>query len=323
MERRLINPTRAPRRPTDPHPTDPAPNVKAAAEHGLYAPAYEHDACGVSFVVDLHGRRSHRLVQQALTSLCNLEHRGATGAEENSGDGAGILVGVPDRFLRSVIGAELPPAGHYAAGIGFLPRDDGDARAVSDAIEDLVLDEGLCTIAWRDVPVDPSIRSGIDLDRAAYPLRKRIEHELGQDVGGETVEGVVDRGLLRQPVLAHDRLQGHADHPAAGGVLRRPHRRALRVVAGAGAQPVLDQHLSVLAAGPPVPLHRPQRRDQHGAGQPELDAGPGGDAVDRPDRGRPRPAVFPICTPGASDTARFDEALELLHLGGYACPTPC
>ena len=147
MERRLINPTRAPRRPTDPHSTDPAPNVKAAAEHGLYAPAYEHDACGVSFVVDLHGRRSHRLVQQALTSLCNLEHRGATGAEENSGDGAGILVGVPDRFLRSVIGAELPPAGHYAAGIGFLPRDDGDARAVSDAIEDLILDEGLCTIA--------------------------------------------------------------------------------------------------------------------------------------------------------------------------------
>ena len=222
MERRLINPTRAPRRPTDPHPTDPAPNVKAAAEHGLYAPAYEHDACGVSFVVDLHGRRSHRLVQQALTSLCNLEHRGATGAEENSGDGAGILVGVPDRFLRSVVGTELPPAGHYAAGIGFLPRDDGDARAVTDAIEDLVLDEGLCTIAWRDVPVDPSMlgswaldamprfvmlivadpedrpggrRSGIDLDRAAYPLRKRIEHELGQDVGGETVEGVgVDGG---------------------------------------------------------------------------------------------------------------------------------
>jgi len=82
-------------------------------------------------------------VQQALTSLCNLEHRGATGAEENSGDGAGILVGVPDRFLRSVVGTELPPAGHYAAGIGFLPRDDGDARAVTDAIEDLVLDEGL------------------------------------------------------------------------------------------------------------------------------------------------------------------------------------
>ena len=77
---------------------------------GLYRPEYEHDACGVSFVVDLHGRRSHDLVTKALTSLCNLDHRGATGAEANTGDGAGVLVQVPDEFLRAVVDFELPAA---------------------------------------------------------------------------------------------------------------------------------------------------------------------------------------------------------------------
>ena len=87
---------------------------------GLYRPENEHDACGVSFVVDLHGRRSHRLVQQALTSLCNLDHRGATGAEVNTGDGAGLLLQVPDEFFREVVGFELPSAGSYAVGTAFL-----------------------------------------------------------------------------------------------------------------------------------------------------------------------------------------------------------
>ncbi|MBK9560420.1 MAG: glutamate synthase large subunit [Candidatus Microthrix subdominans] len=350
MERRLINPTRAPRRPTDPHPTDPAPNVKAAAEHGLYAPAYEHDACGVSFVVDLHGRRSHRLVQQALTSLCNLEHRGATGAEENSGDGAGILVGVPDRFLRSVVGTELPPAGHYAAGIGFLPRDDGDARAVTDAIEDLVLDEGLCTIAWRDVPVDPSMlgswaldamprfvmlivadpedrpggrRSGIDLDRAAYPLRKRIEHELGQDVGGETVEGVgVDGGETAYFASLSSRTIVYK------GMLTTPQL-------GAFFADLTDERFESSLAlvhsrfstntFPSWPLAHPYRYIAHNG---EINTVQGNQnwmrareamlSTDLIEGDLDR--LFPICTPGASDTARFDEALELLHLGGYSLP---
>lgn len=94
-----------------------------AAAHGLYAPDYEHDACGVSFVVDLQGRRSHRLVQQALTSLENLEHRGATGAEENTGDGAGILIGVPDRLIRAVVEAELPEA-------ATTPLESGSSRPI-------------------------------------------------------------------------------------------------------------------------------------------------------------------------------------------------
>src|SRR5947209_20515800 len=81
---------------------------------GLYRPEFEHDACGVAFVVDMHGRRSHDMVQKGLDCLCNLEHRGASGAEANTGDGAGILIQLPDRFYRAVVDFDLPPAGSYA-----------------------------------------------------------------------------------------------------------------------------------------------------------------------------------------------------------------
>src|SRR5215204_3049709 len=100
------------------------------SKQGLYDPRFEHDACGVSFVADLHGRASHRMVELGLQSLCHLDHRGATNAEVNVGDGAGILIQVPDRFLREVSDVDLPPAGSYATGIGFLPRDpEGEASA--------------------------------------------------------------------------------------------------------------------------------------------------------------------------------------------------
>src|SRR5437764_8860740 len=93
---------------------------------GLYDGQHEHDACGVAFVADMHGRRSNAIVQDALTALHNLDHRGASGAEVNTGDGAGILLQVPDGFLRSVVGFELPKAGAYAVGLAFVPADDGE-----------------------------------------------------------------------------------------------------------------------------------------------------------------------------------------------------
>ena len=102
--------------------------------HGLYDPAHEHDACGVGFVVDMKGRKSHEIVQKALQILINLEHRGASGCEENTGDGAGIMVQVPDAFLRTVAPAPLPPAGEYGVGLVFLPRDAAARRAVVDLV---------------------------------------------------------------------------------------------------------------------------------------------------------------------------------------------
>src|SRR5881398_2533572 len=121
---------------------------------GLYNPAFEHDACGVAMVVDMHGRRSRDIVDKAITALLNLEHRGAQGAETNTGDGAGILLQVPDRFLRSVVGFDLPLAGSYVTGIGFLPQEASPADSAAAAIEAVAASEGFTTLGWRDVPHD-------------------------------------------------------------------------------------------------------------------------------------------------------------------------
>jgi len=102
---------------------------------GLYDPAFEHDACGVSFVVHMKGLRSHGIVTRGVDALCALEHRGASGSEVNTGDGAGILIQIPDRFLREVVGFPLPPEGSYATGIAFLPADHDRADEGADAVE--------------------------------------------------------------------------------------------------------------------------------------------------------------------------------------------
>src|SRR4051794_31664454 len=176
------------------------------APQGLYDPAFEHDSCGVGFVVDMHGRPSHRMIELGIDSLCHLDHRGATGAEANVGDGAGLLVQVPDRFLRAVVDASLPPAGQYAVGCAFLPRATDDCAAAMSAIEKIVASEDLRVVAWRDVPTDDSMigqmardamplfkqlflssaegtepLSGIDLDRRAFVARKRMERETARD----------------------------------------------------------------------------------------------------------------------------------------------
>src|SRR3954471_20794075 len=98
-------------------------NPDLPRRQGLYDPAFEHDSCGVAFVVDIHGRATHERIRQGLTALCNLDHRGASGSEVNTGDGAGIPIQVPDRFLRASGPFDLPAAGEYATGIAFLPAE--------------------------------------------------------------------------------------------------------------------------------------------------------------------------------------------------------
>src|ERR1700681_1426043 len=110
----------------------------APSSQGLYNPAFEHDACGVAMVADMHARRSRGIVDKAITALVNLEHRGAQGAEPHSGDGAGILIQVPDAFLRDVVDFELPEAGSYATGIAFLPQSSKEAAAACAAVEKIV-----------------------------------------------------------------------------------------------------------------------------------------------------------------------------------------
>ena len=127
-----------------------------AAARGLYDPRFEHDACGVSFVVDIKGRARHEIVSLGIGALCNLEHRGATGAEVETGDGAGILIQMPDLFLREVAGCALPARGAYGAGLAFLPTDNALNSLATAAIERIVGEEGLRTPGWRSVPVYPT-----------------------------------------------------------------------------------------------------------------------------------------------------------------------
>ncbi len=205
----------------------------APSSQGLYNPAFEHDACGVAMVADMHGRRSRDIVDKAITALVNLEHRGAQGAEPNTGDGAGILLQVPDEFLRAVVDFDLPEPGSYATGIAFLPQSSKDAAIACESVEKIAEAEGLQVLGWRDVPTDdsslgalardamPTFRqvflagaSGMDLERRAYVVRKRAEHELGtkgpgQDgPGRETVyfpslsgQTFVYKGMLTTPQL--------------------------------------------------------------------------------------------------------------------------
>jgi glutamate synthase (NADPH/NADH) large chain len=193
----------------------------AAQPHpqGLYDGLDEHDACGVAFVATLTGHASHDIVDKALTALRNLEHRGASGAEPDSGDGAGILIQVPDAYLRDVVPFPLPTAGHYAVGVGFLPPDPDEASAVRDAIGAIAAQEGVEVLGWREVPTDPSLvgvtarsvmpsfwqlfagasggdESGLALDRRVYPLRKRVEHELGVYFASLSSRTLVYKGML-------------------------------------------------------------------------------------------------------------------------------
>ena len=122
-------------------------------KQGLYDPAFEHDACGVAFVATLSGIAEHRIVAQGLEALRNLDHRGATGADEAAGDGAGILIQVPDEFLRAECEFALPETGAYAVGLAFLPADAEQRAAARTKIAELAVEEGLTVLGWRTVPV--------------------------------------------------------------------------------------------------------------------------------------------------------------------------
>src|SRR4051812_32078147 len=169
---------------------------------GLYDPAYEHDNCGVGAVADLSGEPRHQTLIRALDVLDRLEHRGATGPEIDTGDGAGILLQLPDAFLRENVDFELPPQGRYAAGMVFLPRELGPRQEIESLIERQVAAFGQTLLGWRDVPVNrnvpgktagevqPYIRQvfiGSTLDdqqafeRKLYVIRRTIERERGAD----------------------------------------------------------------------------------------------------------------------------------------------
>jgi len=314
---------------------------------GLYNPAHEHDACGVAMVVDMHGRRSRAIVDHAITALLNLEHRGAAGAEPHSGDGAGIMIGIPDRFLRAVVDFELPAEGAYASGIAFLPQSARDAAQACEGLEKIVEAEGLTVLGWRDVPTDdsslgalardamPTFRqlfvgwgersdpidpstSGMDLERKCYVIRKRAEHELGTKGPGQDGPG---RETVYFPSLSGATL-------VYKGMLTTPQLKAFyldlqddRMESALG---IVHSRFSTNTF-PSWPLAHPFRRIAHNG---EINTVTGNENWMRAREaliatdvfGTDVAKIFPVCTPGASDSARFDEVLELLHLGGRSLP---
>ncbi|MGH3773128.1 MAG: glutamate synthase central domain-containing protein, partial [Pseudonocardiaceae bacterium] len=298
---------------------------------GLYDPAYEHDACGVAFVADLTGGRDHSIVRNALTALRNLEHRGARGGEPDTGDGAGILFQVPDGFFREVVDFELPGPGQYAVGTAFLPRQDTAEAATMAAIEGIAAREGMWVLGWRELPVNPegvgpTARSamprfrqlfltpagaagepvtGLDLERRVYCVRKCAEREL--DVYFPSLSGrtIVYKGMLTEeqlvsfyPDLSDERVTSSLalvhSRFSTNTFPSWPLAHPYRIVAHNGEINTLRGNRNWMSA-----------RESRLA----TDLIPGD--LDR---------LYPIVTPDASDSASFDEVLELLHLGGRSMP---
>jgi glutamate synthase (NADPH) large chain len=295
---------------------------------GLYDPRHEHDACGVAFVATLTGVASHDIVEQAITALLNLDHRGAAGAEPNSGDGAGILIQVPDAFLREVVDFALPAQHSYAVGTAFLPGDDEAAAKTRGRVEEIAAEEGLTVLGWRDVPVDPdslgrtalgvmpsfsqlfvagaaSRVTGMGLERLAFCLRKRAEREADVYFPSLSSRTLVYKGMLTPAQL--DEVF--------------PDLRDERV---ASAMAVVHSRFSTNTF-PSWPLAHPFRFIAHNG---EINT-----VMGNRNWMRAREALldsdlipgdlerlFPICTQGGSDSASFDEVLELLHMGGRSLP---
>ncbi|AMM11568.1 glutamate synthase large subunit [Streptomyces albidoflavus] len=297
------------------------------AQQGLYDPRNEHDACGVGFVATLTGEPSHTLVDQALTVLRNLEHRGATGSEPDSGDGAGILTQVPDAFLRETAGFDLPEAGAYAVGIAFLPEPGTEEAAAR--IDALAAEEGLTVLGWREVPVAPALlgataratmpafrqlfvaaenATGIALDRLAFVLRKRAEREAGVYFPSLSSRTLVYKGMLTTGQL-EPFFPDLSDRRFASAIALVHSRFSTNTFP---SWPLAHPYRFVAHNGEinTVKGNRNWMRARESQLASELFGG--GDK----DLSR----VFPVCTPDASDSASFDEVLELLHLGGRSLP---
>ncbi len=290
---------------------------------GLYNPANEHDACGVAMVATLNKVATHEIVEKALTALRNLEHRGASGAEPDSGDGAGILIRVPDAFYRAVVDFDLPAEGKYATGIAFIAQ----GKDLKGEIEKLATEEGLVVLGWRALPINSSSlgktalsvmpdfqqvfiagkngESELALDRKVFCLRKRAEHSLDlyfPSLSSQTIvyKGMLTTGQLEEffPDLSDERV----------------------------ASPLALVHSRFSTnTFPSWPLAHPYRYIAHNgeintvkgnrnwmrARESLLKSDYFGEDLDR---------IFPIVEMSGSDSASFDEVLELLYLGGRSLP---
>jgi glutamate synthase (NADPH/NADH) large chain len=316
----------------------PAPGLPPA--QGLYDPAHEHDACGVGFVVDIKGRRSHAIVSQALEVLKNLLHRGACGCEVNTGDGAGILIQMPHAFLSrecARAGIPLPAPGHYGAGLVFLPRAAGEAAECRRIVEEIVQDEGQTVLGWRDVPTDssavgpsaravepvfqqvfvgraPGVADRAAFERKLYVIRKRVEHAVNRTSLAEKkffyVPSLSANTLIYKGMLSADQIEGmfpDVTDPLVDSALALVHQRFST------------------NTFPSWPLAHPYRMIAHNG---EINTLRGNinwmharEAIVRSSvLGDDLKKLMPIVLEGGSDSASFDNVLEFLVMAGRPLP---
>ena len=318
---------------------------------GLYDPQHEHDACGVGFVVDMKGRASHEIVHQALTVLKNLQHRGACGCEVNTGDGAGILIQMPDRFLRKVAPAPLPPAGEYGVGLIFLPREAGDRDQIQQLFADIIAEEGQRLIGWRDVPTDDSpigpsavavepvfkqvfigkgevpgvqeVRTGqeardarVAFERKLYVIRKRLERAVDRLPVPEPSKRLFYPVSLSCNTLIYKGMLTASQIETMFPDLADPDMQS--------ALALVHQRFSTNTF-PSWPLAHPYRIVAHNG---EINTLTGNINWMRAREGLLKSAtlgedlgkILPVIREGGSDTATFDNVLEFLVMTGRSLP---
>jgi glutamate synthase domain-containing protein 2/glutamate synthase domain-containing protein 1/glutamate synthase domain-containing protein 3 len=308
--------------PPRPRPTEPV---------GLYDPTYEHDACGVAFVARLSGEPSHETVKRAVTALENLEHRGAAGADPNTGDGAGMLMQMPDELMRGLIGQDLPPPGGYGVAVCFLPQDEERRRELEALLVETVEAEGQRVVSWRDIPVEkdyvgitanwyapyikhlvvaasPELAGDQDaFERKLYVIRRLAEKAAGPDL---VMPSFSSRTLVYKGMLTAPQLMGYypdLQDPRTKTALALVHSRfstntfpswelahPYRMIAHNGEINTLRGNVNWMRAR-----------------ESQLASELFGDELQK---------VLPVVRPGGSDSATFDNVLELLVLAGRSLP---
>ena len=292
---------------------------------GLYDPARDKDACGLAMVATLRGTPGHDIVRTALDALTNLEHRGAVGSDAGTGDGAGILTQLPDEFFRAVTEFELPTAGSYAAGLVFFSQDD-DELSLTAAFSNLAEEEGLVVLGWREVPVRPEVLGdlarnamplikqvfvsssagllGIELERATFRLRKRSERQLGLYHPSLSARTIVYKGMVTT-------LQLEPFYPDLSSELFKSTLALVHSRFSTNTFPSwpLAHPFRMIAHNGEINTVK-GNRNWMAARQSQLASEALGDLK----------PLLPIVTPSGSDSASFDEVLELLYLSGRSLP---
>ena len=311
--------------------------VSPPAPQGLYDPAYEHDSCGIGFIVDIRNRPSHDIVRQGLRLLCNVTHRGAVGADPLAGDGAGILIQIPDRLLRdecAALGIDLPPPGRYGVGMVFLPKDESARRACEEAFAEVVAAEGQSLLGWRDVPVDSSV-----LGESVKPDEPRIRQLLiGRGPGCADVDAFERKLLVIRKVVVsavESRGLGGSGFYVVTLSARTVCYKGMMLAARLDTYypDLVDERIeSALAlihqrfstnTFPSWQLAHPFRYLCHNG---EINTVRGNinwmnsrrHSMSSPLLGEDLDKLWPIIREGISDSATFDNALELLLAGGYS-----